>query len=223
MIKSASQFGKQRAHWDGFDLNIDARLAGGFLVQGGLSAGKTMTDNCDIIDDVPEALQAPVAAAPAGIQPLVTAATTGSAWTPKQYCHQETPFLAQYKGLAAYTLPYGVRLSGTFQSLPGPQIAANTIYAGTVPSLGRPFTLGQANINLVQPGTLYGDRLNQFDLRFTKIVSVGRGRVDVNVDLYNAFNSDAILIQNNTFGAAWQRPITVIQPRFVKLSARWDF
>ena len=223
VIKDASQFGKQRAHWDGFDLNIDARLAGGLLVQGGVSVGKAMSDNCEIIDDVPEALQAPVAAAPAGIQPLVTAATTGSAWTPKQYCHQETPFLAQYKGLAAYSLPYGIRLSGTFQSIPGPQIAANNIYVGTVPSLGRPFTLGQANINLVEPGTLYGDRLNQFDLRFTKIVSVGRGRVDLNVDLYNAFNSDAILVQNNTFGAAWQRPITVIQPRFLKLSARWDF
>jgi len=43
------------------------------------------------------------------------------------------------------------------------------------------------------------------------------------VDLFNAFNSDAILVQNNTFGAAWQRPLTVIQPRFVKVAARWDF
>ena len=32
-----------------------------------------------------------------------------------------------------------------------------------------------------------------------------------------------ILTQNNTFGAAWQRPTSVIQPRFVKFSARWDF
>ena len=48
-------------------------------------------------------------------------------------------------------------------------------------------------------------------------------RVDFNVDLFNAFNSDAILVQNNTFGAAWQRPLTVIQPRFVKVAARWDF
>src|SRR5256886_1873143 len=166
VIKAASQFGKQLAHWDGFDVSIDARLQGGFLVQGGVSSGKSMTDNCDIINDVPEALQAAVPA-PAGIQPLVTAAANG-AWTPKGYCHQETPFLAQYKGLAAYTLPYGVRLSGTFQSIPGPQIAANTVYVGSVPSLGRPFTLAQANINLVKPGTLFGDRLNQFDLRFTK-------------------------------------------------------
>ncbi len=223
VIKAASQFGRQLAHWDGFDFSVDARLTGGLLVQGGVSTGKSMTDNCDIVDDVPEALQAPIVAAPAGIQPLVTAANTGGAWTPKQYCHQETPFLAQYKGLAAYTLRYGIRLSGTFQSIPGPQIAANTVYTGIVPSLGRPFTLGQANINLVEPGTLYGDRLNQFDLRLTKIVGVGRGRVDLNVDVYNAFNSDAILVQNNTFGAAWQRPVTVIQPRFVKLSARWDF
>src|SRR5213083_242818 len=222
VIKDASQFGKQLAHWSGFDISIDVRLAAGLLLQGGISSGKSMTDNCEIVDDVPEALQAAAVAAPAGIQPLVTAAT-GGAWTPQLYCHQETPFLAQYKGLGAYTLPHGIRLSGTFQSIPGPQIAANAVYAGTVPSLGRPFTLGQANINLIEPGTLYGDRLNQFDLRFTKIVGVGRSRVDLNVDLYNAFNSDAILVQNNTFGAAWQRPITVIQPRFVKLSARWDF
>ena len=221
VIKAASQFGNQLAHWDGFDISVDARLPGGLLVQSGVSSGKSMTDNCEIIDAVPEALQAAVPAS-AGIQPPLTAAANG-AWTPKQYCHQETPFLAQYKALAAYTLRYGVRLSGTFQSIPGPQIAANTVYVSTVPSLGRPFTLGQANVNLVKPGTLYGDRLNQFDLRFTKIVSVGRSRVDLNVDLYNAFNSDAILVQNNTFGAAWQRPITIIQPRFVKLSARWDF
>jgi hypothetical protein len=70
---------------------------------------------------------------------------------------------------------------------------------------------------------VFGDRLNEFDLRFTKVVPVGHGNVDLNVDLFNAFNSDAILTQNNTFGGAWQRPFSVIQPRFVKLSARWDF
>ena len=75
----------------------------------------------------------------------------------------------------------------------------------------------------IKPNTLYGDRLNELDLRFTKIVNVGGGRVDLNVDLFNAFNSDAIIVQNNAFGAAWQRPITVIQPRFVKFNVRWDF
>jgi hypothetical protein len=202
--KSASAFGAQIAHWDGFDINFDARLRN-LLLQGGVSSGKTTTDNCEIIDDVPELL------------------LVGGAQQSASYCHVETPFLAQYKALASYTVPFDVRVSGTYQSLPGPQIVANNVYAGTVPSLGRPFTLGQVNANLIRPGTLYGDRLNQFDLRFTKIVRVGRGRVDLNVDLYNAFNSDAILLQQDAFGVAWQRPLTVIQPRFVKFAARWDF
>jgi hypothetical protein len=133
-----------------------------------------------------------------------------------------TPSLSQYKALASYTLPLGVRVSGTFQSLPGPQVQANNIYT-SAPSLGRPFTLGQATVNIVEPGTLYGDRLNQFDLRFTKIISFGRGRLDLNVDLYNAFNSDAVLTQQNNYGAAWQLPLSVIQPRFVKFAARYDF
>ena len=75
----------------------------------------------------------------------------------------------------------------------------------------------------MKPQTVFGDRLNQFDLRFTKVVPAGHGNIDLNFDLYNAFNSDAVLTQSNTFGAAWQRPTTVIQPRFLKLSARWDF
>jgi hypothetical protein len=90
-------------------------------------------------------------------------------------------------------------------------------------TLNRPFTFGQSTLNVIEPGTQYGDRLNQFDLRFTKIVNLGRGRIDLNVDLYNAFNSDAILGQLNNFGSLWQLPLTVIQPRFAKFSVRWDF
>ena len=48
-------------------------------------------------------------------------------------------------------------------------------------------------MNLYEPVSKYGDRLNQIDLRFTKIVNVGHGRIDLNVDFYNAFNSDAMI------------------------------
>ena len=140
------------------------------------------------------------------------------------YCHFESGYLAQYKALASYTLPYEVRISGTLQNLPGPQVAANNVYAGVIPSLGRAPTGGQTTVNLIEPGTLYGDRVNQIDLRFSKILRTGgRSRLDLNVDLYNAFNSDAILTQQNAFTSAWRLPLSVIQPRFVKFSARWDF
>jgi hypothetical protein len=209
VVKNSEAFGKQQQHWDGVDVTIDARLSNGLFLQGGVSTGRTMTDNCEIVDDVPELLG------------------TGGVRTPASFCHQETPYLPQYKGIASYTLPYGVRISGTFQSIPGPQIVANTIYNNAsrpvTTTLARPFTLGQANVNVIEPNTEYGDRLNQFDLRFTKIVNVGRGRVDLNVDFYNAFNSDAVIGELGTFGPVWRLPLTVIQPRFVKFAARWDF
>jgi len=89
---------------------------------------------------------------------------------------------------------------------------------------GRPFSSGSALVNLILNGALYGDRLNQVDLRFTKILNVGRrGSVDLDVELYNGFNSDAILSQQDNYGVAWQNATSVIQPRFVKFQVRWDF
>jgi hypothetical protein len=206
VVKPAEDFGKQQQHWDGVDLTVDARLRNGLFLQGGVSTGKTMTDNCGIVDDTPE---------------ILAGQSLG-------FCRFESPYLPQYKALASYTLPwYGIRVSGTLQSLPGPQLGATNIYNNAnrvaLTTLGRPFTLAQQNVNVIEPGTFYGDRLNQIDLRLTKIVNVGRGRVDLNVDFYNAFNSDAVIAEIGAFGPAWRRPLTVIQPRFVKFAARWDF
>src|SRR3990172_1003411 len=119
-----------------------------------------------------------------------------------------------------------VQVSATFQSLPGSLIAANYVATNTVvrPSLGRALSGTAANItvNLVEPGSLYGERLNQLDLRFGKLLRLGRTRSTVSLDVYNALNSDTILTVNNNF-AAWQRPQTIVQSRFVKLALQFDF
>ena len=209
VVKDASVYGTQFQHWNGFDVSADARLRSGLYLQGGVSTGRTMTDNCAIAGQAPEVM------------------TVLGVTTPVSNCHQETPFQPLYKALASYTLPYGVRVSGTLQSLPGPAIVANTIYNSTnrltATTLARPFTLGQANVNVILPNSQFGDRLNQIDLRFTKILRVGRGNIDLNVDLYDAFNSDAVIAELGTFGPAWRLPLTVIQPRFVKFAVRYDF
>ena len=93
----------------------------------------------------------------------------------------------------------------------------------TTTTLNRPFTLGQSTVNLYEPVSKYGDRLNQIDLRLTKIVNVGHGRLDLNVDFFNAFNSDAVIAELGAFGPAWRLSLTVIQPRFVKFGVRYDF
>jgi hypothetical protein len=224
VMKMASDFGAQYQHWNGFDLSLDARLTRGLLLQGGLSAGRGMTDNCAIVDAVPESLSLPAALA-AGIQAPINTAL--GAQTSKAFCHQQTPLQPQYKGLVSYLLPYGVRVAATLQSLPGPQIVATNIYNNAnrtaTTTLGRPFTNGQQNINVIQPGTEWGDRLNQIDLRLTKVLNVGSGKIDLNVDFYNAFNSDAVIQELGTFGPVWRLPLTVIQPRFVKFAVRYDF
>ena len=75
---------------------------------GGVTFGKTMSDNCEIIKVVPEILTSTVSGMP-GV--LVT--------TPKEFCHNETGWMPQYKILVAYDVPWhGVRLSSNFQSLP---------------------------------------------------------------------------------------------------------
>jgi hypothetical protein len=216
VVKDADNFGKQQLHWNGVDVSLDARLRNGLFMQGGVSTGKTSFDNCEIAAQVPEVLNGLTGvSATAGLQPIT-------------FCHQETGFIPQYKALASYTLPwYGIRVAGTLQSLPGPALLAQNIYnnanRAASTTLARPFTLNQANANLIAPGDQYGDRLNQIDLRATKIVNVGKGRVDLSVDFFNAFNSDAVVAELASYGPAWRRPLTVIQPRFVKFQARWDF
>ena len=77
-------------------------------------------------------------------------------------------------------------------------------------------------VNLVPPGTLYGERLNQLDVRLTKTLRFARTRTDVNLDLYNALNGNAVTLQSNDF-AIWQRPQGILAARFAKISAQFSF
>jgi hypothetical protein len=213
----ASHYGNQYQHWDGADLIALVRLAGGTTISSGLTFGRTMTDNCEIVAQLPEL--------------LLSAPNLN---TPKDYCHAESSLQPQYKMLVAYMLPWGdVRVSGNFQSLPGPAIQAGVIYTGAQvgPALGRPFSggaAGQKVVNVLEPNTVWGDRLNQLDLRFSKIFRVMQGStLDANFDIYNAMNSDAALTMTPAYsgvnGGAWLRPTGIIQGRIFKFGVRWDF
>jgi hypothetical protein len=196
-------FGKQTEHWNGMDFTINARPGSGVLLQGGVSTGRRTTDSCDIRAALPE------------IDPV------------NPYCHVTEAFQTQMKFLGTYTLPrVDVLIAATFQSLPGPNILANYVAANAQVqgSLGRPLSGGAANVtvNLVDPGTIYGDRLEQLDLRFTKIVRMGRFRSNLSLDVYNAFNSNVVRSVNNTY-SAWMRPTAILDARLFKLGAQVDF
>ncbi|MEP7304627.1 MAG: carboxypeptidase regulatory-like domain-containing protein [Acidobacteriota bacterium] len=197
----AGNYGTQIEHWNGVDVTLNVRLRQGTMVQGGMSTGRTSTDSCDIVAkiDNPSAL----------------------------YCHVDTAFLTQVKFLGTYSVPkVDVQISATFRSVPGPNILANYIATNAVvqPSLGRPLSAGAANVtvNLVQPGTLYGERSNLLDMRFSKIFKFSRYRTALSVDMSNMLNGNAVTTLNNNF-ATWQVPTAIDLARFAKISASFDF
>ena len=146
------------------------------------------------------------------------------------YCKVEPPFLTQFKGLGSYIVPrVEVQLSATLQSLPGSQLAANFLVptAAIAPVLGRNLAgnTAFASVNLVAPGDVLGDRINQIDFRATKILRFGPTRTQLSVDLYNALNSSAIQTYNQSFiaGGAWLTPTLILPARFAKVTAQIDF
>jgi hypothetical protein len=79
-------------------------------------------------------------------------------------------------------------------------------------------------VNLVAPGSMYGDRINQLDMRIAWTLRYGRTRTLIAFDMYNAFNSNAVLTYNGAFvpGATWLQPLTILTPRFFRISAEID-
>jgi hypothetical protein len=112
----------------------------------------------------------------------------------------------------------------------GVSLNANTdVTSATVQAaIGRPLPGGAAtySVNLLNPGLVYGPRINSVDFRFTKILRFGNTRTNVGLDLYNLFNANTGTAFNQAFGqdgATWLRPTTVLNPRFVRFNVTFDF
>jgi hypothetical protein len=198
----ARNFGKQIEHWNGVDLSANVRLGNGVLLQGGVSTGRTTTDNCEIVRN-------------SGGNPSL------------RNCHVQAALLTQVKLLGTYRIPVvDMNVAATIQSTPGPGIAANRIFPNSeiASSLGRSLSSGatSATINLLNPGDLYGDRVNQFDLRVGRSFRFGQRRAQVNLDLYNVLNGNPVMQENANY-AVWRTPQRIMDARLVKISGQIDF
>ena len=91
-------------------------------------------------------------------------------------------------------------------------------------SLGRSLAGGAANltVDIIKPGTEYGERLNQLDLRLGKLLRFNATRTLLSMDIYNLFNASSVLDENPNY-AAFRRPTAILIPRFVRFSAQFDF
>jgi hypothetical protein len=222
----ASPYGDIYQDYKGVDVNVNVRLPRA-LLQGGFSSGREKYDFCDVIDEMPEML------------------ISGSAKTPSTDCVRVQPMLSQVKLIGSYELPWALNVSATYQNsynttsvapnlLPGQPrmgIGANWVAtnAQVAPELGRSLSAGAnatTTINIVTPGTMWGDRLQQLDLRFGRTFRAGRTSFRAMFDLYNALNSNTITAYNNTYGtngASWLQPVAIIPARLIKFGVQIDY
>ena len=113
-----------------------------------------------------------------------------------------------------------------YQSLPGPNYDANDTFGNAqVQGLGRNLSGGVTaiTVNLVPPLSQCLDRINQVDVRLSKIVRTGRGRYQFNFDIYNLTNSSVVLWVNSTYGPNWLSPTSTLDGRLVKFGIQYDF
>ena len=205
-VRFTDHYGERTQRYTGVDVAAAARLPRGVVLQGGLSTGRTRNASCYVVDSPGEL----------------------------RFCDNTPPYLSQLKFFVVYPLPWwGLRTSATYQSLPGVDVGASYVAtnAEIAPSLGRNLGScrgsatcnGTVTIELIEPGTLYGERMNQIDFRLGKTIRVGRTRVEGQFDLYNLTNANAVLGINSRYGPAWTNPTQVLPGRLAKVGVSLTF
>jgi hypothetical protein len=211
LARPASDFGELTRVYNGVDLTVNARFGDGGVVQGGLSAGRTVDNNCIVVDS-------PQQARP-------------------DFCKITPPWSAgtQLKFMVVYPLPFDIQTSAIYQNAPGIPIAANLVVANAAiaPGLGRnlsacPASTGACNANVTVPlipdRSVFEPRLQQVDLRFSRAFRLGGARVvRANLDIYNTLNASNVINMNTTYGAAWKTPTQILSGRLLRLGAQFDF
>ena len=229
----ADKVGGAYNHYNGVDLSLNARVHQ-LVIQGGFSTGNVVEDNCGVANAHPEVN---IFGAWGGTLSFFDAFQPGLWQWPVAYCHRESGWKTNVKGLATYNVPKAdVVVSGTFHSLPYPgsnfpSVTSQSLIAQTFllfgqTSLPRFFAGGTSfvmPVQLVQPGTVYGDRLNGVDLRFGKNLRYGRTRTLVALDIFNVTNSNAPDVYQQNYGAAYLNPLSITQARLFKISVQFDF
>jgi hypothetical protein len=219
-ITFSENFGGQSQVYDGVLINMSARAANGLTFQGGINTGKTVQNFCDLRAQLPE----------------LSVGFGGTVGPTNPFCKNDPGFITKVTGLASYTVPkIEVLVAATLRSDQGAPLRAiyNAPIADVSAALGRPAAAFGTTValDLLAPGEAWGDRVNELNLRFAKVLRFGGTRTHVGVDMFNVLNSDAILTYNQTFqlpsstlpNGSWKVPQSVLTPRFMKVSAQIDF
>jgi hypothetical protein len=231
---TSDDFGDETHYWHGVDLSFSARTRWGLTVQGGTSTGRGVNDTCDTL----------TARFGRPMTPTIGNVGATGIVDGQATCDTAEPWLTSVRGLGSYTVPkVDVLVSAIFRSQanaqPGVAVGTNgasraATYRMTaaqfLAATGQPLRTGLAtqDVNLLLPGDVYGDRINNVDMRFAKVLRFGKYRANVGMDLYNLFNSNTPTTYEQVYdpatnGARWMQPTAVLLPRFMRFNVQFDF
>jgi len=239
----------RKQQYDSYGMQFTARLPHGATLFGGFGLDRLLRNTCDEPDDPNQLRFCDDANLDAHLPP-------GEA--PKGYA---IPFQAQGKLSGSVTLPRGIQLSGTFQSNPGyayRSLTTTRITGGTswllsrttrypancpapcpagalvLPTLnGTPDNAANMRVQLIPYNSVgeFTDRVNQIDLRVTKSVGMGRVRVLPQLEIFNLFNANPVILNRSTdysiatatAPATYNQPSGILNGRMIGIGAqvRW--
>ena len=215
------------AYWHGIDVNGTARLRGNLTVQAGTTTGRGRRNTCALWEARPQ--------------------FSISGTTPQRLdaCDVTEPWLTTFRGSASYRMPKvdvlistsirSIRTNASENASNGASLAANYQLPNTVVQqlLGRlPAGASAAQtttVNLLAPSELYPlTRRTEVDVRFAKILRFAGSRLDLGVDVYNLFNTNATTTYLQTYlytnsGATWLDPTAILGPRLARFNATLSF
>jgi len=189
--------------YNGIEVSASARFGGRAFVFGGLTTERTAINGCD--------------------GPMTTA-TNATPSNPNNYrfCSQVPPFQALYKAAGAYTFPYDINLSITFQARPGISIGSyytfNSAIAGVALTGG-----GTLAVAAVDPTTQYYAYVKTLDARLARTFHYGWMRLEPFVEIFNLPNFSTVLTVNENVGQSYFTPGIIVQGRRLQLGGRIDW
>ena len=223
-----------RSHiYHGVDLTISGRLPRGAMLFGGLVTEKNLRNICDEPDDPNVLLYCDDAAndipwrptfklsgsvpLPGGItlsgtwqdlagRPLGLTTTAGNKISGPGYGDTGSPVGTNWQ----------ITNTGRYPAdCPAPCPAGQLIF----PAGATRLTSASVTVPLVAPGTEFLPRLRQLDLSLAKWFTMGRTRLQGQIDIFNVANSSTVASMASTlFGtAAYGRPSSVLQGRMLRL------
>ncbi|MEP7306616.1 MAG: carboxypeptidase regulatory-like domain-containing protein [Acidobacteriota bacterium] len=231
---TSADYGEETHYWHGVDVTLNARLHNGLLFQGGTSTGRGVNDTCAVL----------VGRFGRPMTPSTTTVAATGIVAGQPACSATEPWLTSARGLVSYTVPkIDVLVSAILRTQanvqPGADVAtngasrsANYLMSATqfLAATGRPLRTGVTTetVNLLLPGQIYGERVNNIDMRVAKIVRIKATKANVGVDLYNLTNANTPTTFESTYdpgtgGERWMRPTALLQPRFVRFNVQFDF